>query len=98
VNRVSIHKASEVEPFSCVILSPYPHPFSEAYEHSFRHAPVILFTAVTASLPAQVDGVHPKPHGKLRVLIVDGFSNHAWRQNTLLLRGILASAGGFTAV
>jgi type 1 glutamine amidotransferase len=62
-----------------------------------RLATAILFTAAIASHPAPVDGGHPKPQGKLRVLIVDGFSNHAWRQNTLLLRGILASAGGFTA-
>ena len=33
--------------------------------------------------------------GKIRVLIVDGFSNHDWRQSTLLLRGILDEAGGF---
>ena len=30
-------------------------------------------------------------HGKIRVLIVDGFSNHDWQQTTLLLRGILRS-------
>ena len=33
--------------------------------------------------------------GKIRVLIVDGFSNHDWRQSTLLLRGILDQAGEF---
>jgi hypothetical protein len=37
-----------------------------------------------------------KPHqGKIRVLIVDGFSNHDWKQTTELLRGILDSAGEF---
>jgi type 1 glutamine amidotransferase len=35
------------------------------------------------------------PERKIRVLIVDGFSNHDWRQTTLLLRGILESAGEF---
>ncbi len=34
--------------------------------------------------------------GKIRVLIVDGFSNHDWQQTTLLLRGILEAAGEFT--
>ena len=34
-------------------------------------------------------------HGKIRVLIVDGFSNHDWRQTTTLLRGILQAAGEF---
>ena len=32
---------------------------------------------------------------KIRVLIVDGFSNHDWKQTTALLRGVLAAAGGF---
>jgi uncharacterized protein len=35
------------------------------------------------------------PSGNIRVLIVDGFSNHDWRQTTLLLREILDQAGGF---
>jgi uncharacterized protein len=34
-------------------------------------------------------------HEKIRVLIVDGFSNHDWRQTTQLLRGILDRAGEF---
>lgn len=32
---------------------------------------------------------------KIRVLIVDGFSNHDWRQTTALIRGILAPSGLF---
>jgi hypothetical protein len=36
------------------------------------------------------------PHGKIRVLIVDGFSNHDWQQGTALLRRILDSTGKFT--
>ena len=32
---------------------------------------------------------------KIRVLIVDGFSNHDWRQTTALLRGILEPTGLF---
>jgi len=31
----------------------------------------------------------------IRVLIVDGFSNHDWQQTTSLLQGILQAAGGF---
>ena len=34
-------------------------------------------------------------HARIRVLIVDGFSNHDWQRTTLLLRGILESAGEF---
>src|SRR4029077_16453983 len=33
---------------------------------------------------------------KIKVLIVDGFSNHDWRQTTALLRGILEPSGLFT--
>jgi uncharacterized protein len=33
--------------------------------------------------------------GRIRVLIVDGFSNHDWRQTTALIRGILDRAGLF---
>jgi uncharacterized protein len=33
--------------------------------------------------------------GKIRVLIVDGFSNHDWRQTTALIRGILSPSGLF---
>jgi hypothetical protein len=36
------------------------------------------------------------PSSPIRVLIVDGFSNHDWRQTTLLLRGLLKQAGGFS--
>ncbi len=61
----------------------------------FRLFAVIVFAAVSAFSPTQGHGVNLKQHGKLRVLIVDGFSNHEWLQNTLLLRGILASAGEF---
>jgi type 1 glutamine amidotransferase len=32
---------------------------------------------------------------KIRVLIVDGFSNHDWQQTTALIRGILASSAQF---
>ncbi|MES1180480.1 MAG: ThuA domain-containing protein [Verrucomicrobiota bacterium] len=35
------------------------------------------------------------PAGKIKVLIVDGYSNHDWKQNTALLRGILEPTGLF---
>ena len=35
------------------------------------------------------------PQKKIRVLIIDGFSNHDWQQTTQLLRGILDRAGEF---
>jgi hypothetical protein len=33
---------------------------------------------------------------RIRVLILDGFSNHDWQQTTALLRGILEPSGLFT--
>src|ERR1700675_3449694 len=33
---------------------------------------------------------------RIRVLILDGFSNHDWHQTTALLRGILEASGLFT--
>ncbi len=37
-----------------------------------------------------------RSQAKIRVLIVDGFSNHDWRLTTALLRGILEPSGLFT--
>jgi len=55
---------------------------------SFLCLLAILFAGV-------VPGSSKSPQGKIRVLIVDGFSNHDWQRTTLLLRGILESAGEF---
>jgi hypothetical protein len=51
-----------------------------------------VLVILSAGVPAAFAKVH---HEKIRVLIVDGFSNHDWRQTTLLLRGILNAAGEF---
>lgn len=55
--------------------------------HLVLWLPVLLF-AGCISHPAVADK-------KVRVLIVDGFSNHDWRQTTALIRGILAPSGLF---
>ena len=55
---------------------------------SFLCLLVILFAGF---LP----GFAKSSQSKIRVLIVDGFSNHDWQRTTLLLRGILESAGEF---
>jgi type 1 glutamine amidotransferase len=52
----------------------------------------LLTILVACTLP----GFAKTHQGKIRVLIVDGFSNHDWQQTTLLLRGILEAAGEFT--
>jgi|SRR6516162_613165 len=44
---------------------------------------------------ASVLGIPANAAEHIRVLIVDGFSNHDWKQTTVLLRGILKAAGGF---
>jgi type 1 glutamine amidotransferase len=51
-------------------------------------ASLICTTLAVSAAPAE---------NKIRVLIVDGFSNHDWRQTTALLRGILQPMGAFDA-
>jgi type 1 glutamine amidotransferase len=48
-----------------------------------------------ASLIASATSAVAAPEGKIKVLIVDGYSNHDWQQNTALLRGILEPTGLF---
>src|SRR5438445_6849156 len=48
---------------------------------------LFLFTQPMAATPSQP---------RIRVLILDGFSNHDWHQTTALLRGILEPLGLFT--
>jgi hypothetical protein len=50
---------------------------------------IIIFSGLVCSAQAG-DGER-----KVHVLIVDGFSNHDWRQTTSLLRGILDRTGLF---
>jgi hypothetical protein len=55
-----------------------------------KHAillPTILLLASVAVVSSADRGADER---KIRVLIVDGFSNHDWSQTTALLRGILA--------
>jgi type 1 glutamine amidotransferase len=53
---------------------------------------LLLAILMAGSLPG-----HARAHqGKIRVLIVDGFSNHDWQQTTRLVRAILQAAGEFT--
>jgi type 1 glutamine amidotransferase len=47
-------------------------------------------------LGCTLSGFAKSHQGKIRVLIVDGFSNHDWQQTTSMLRGILDAAGEFT--
>lgn len=54
-----------------------------------------LFCLLAIFFSGLLPGFAKPRSGKIRVLIVDGFSNHDWRQSTLLMRGILDSAGGF---
>src|SRR2546426_2505329 len=48
---------------------------------------LFLFAQPMAATPSQP---------RIRVLILDGFSNHDWQQTTALLRGILEASGLFT--
>jgi len=52
----------------------------------------LVFIAGISSLGTRANAVQP---GKIKVLIVDGFSNHDWKQTTELIRGILEPTGLF---
>jgi hypothetical protein len=51
----------------------------------------LILTSFVCLLPASATPTQ----SKIKVLIVDGFSNHDWRQTTALLRGILDPSGLF---
>jgi len=55
--------------------------------------PTTLLTMMALTWPAITHA--QEPAAKIKVLIVDGFSNHNWKQNTALLRGILEPTGLF---
>lgn len=54
----------------------------------------ILFAGCAAPSPSSQTAA-PVAERKVRVLIVDGFSNHDWHQTTELIRGILAQTNLF---
>ena len=57
----------------------------------FRSLLCLLAMGLAGLLPAAAKS----RSSTIRVLIVDGFSNHDWQQTTALLQGILQAAGGF---
>jgi type 1 glutamine amidotransferase len=72
-----------------------------AFEH-FTGSPnlgrciVLSLLLCIATLMVSCASRHPsEDYRKVRVLIVDGFSNHDWRQTTALIQEILATYGGF---
>ena len=57
-----------------------------------------LMAAVVTTVLYGADSVpqtKPAASAKVRVLILDGFSNHNWKLNTKLLRGLLEPTGLF---
>lgn len=64
---------------------------------SAKSVPILFLFAILFAfvLPACARSRQESHERKIRVLIVDGFSNHDWKQTTRLLRGILKRAGGF---
>ena len=58
-----------------------------------KTVPILSILAIVLACGFPAAG-KPRPE-KIRVLIVDGFSNHDWRQTTQLLLGILQRAGEF---
>jgi len=58
----------------------------------------LLFTLMLSALLAVPSRAGPtdSPDNKIRVLIVDGYSNHDWKLTTQLIRALLESTGLFT--
>src|ERR1700690_207873 len=54
----------------------------------------VLLSCASLLCPASLTGA-TRHQSKIKVLIVDGFSNHDWRQTTALLRGILEPSSLF---
>jgi type 1 glutamine amidotransferase len=63
------------------------------YPDGMKYRSIVCMFAIL--IAGVLPGFSKSHHGKIRVLIVDGFSNHDWQRTTLLLRGILESAGEF---
>jgi hypothetical protein len=63
----------------------------------FRPAGALCFTALLfcPAASAEPTGNDGAAKGKIKVLIVDGFSNHDWKLTTALIRGILEPTGLF---
>lgn len=57
-----------------------------------RHLFLRLMILSAISAPFVVPGAET---ALIRVLVLDGFSNHDWRHTTRRIRGILDAAGGF---
>ena len=70
-------------------------PVRRTYLRRMKHRVLflVLLALSLAGAPLSSSQTHPV---KIRVLIVDGFSNHDWKQTTTLLKGILLAAGEFT--
>jgi type 1 glutamine amidotransferase len=58
-------------------------------------AALLLCPALVAPAASAADSQAPAD-AKIRVLIVDGFSNHDWKLTTALIRGVLEPTGLFT--
>ncbi len=55
----------------------------------------VMLLVGLGGLPVEVWAGQADAAAKIRVLIVDGYSNHDWRRNTEMLRGILETTGLF---
>jgi hypothetical protein len=64
--------------------------------HGVRWGLFGLVIWIGTGLPAEIPGDKVPAEPPVRVLIVDGFSNHDWRLTTALIRGIIEPTGLFT--
>lgn len=89
--RTNTHQVPE----KIISLIPHRHPFRYARStprvrlHSF----IVLLLTLVSSLSFTVKAAMPDSH--IKVLIVDGFSNHDWAHTTKLIRTILQETNRF---
>jgi Trehalose utilisation len=63
-----------------------------------RCAPLLLLLVALVAGITSLQATPPPPPSLIRVLIIDGCSNHDWKRTTLLVRGILQPTGLFDVI
>lgn len=71
------------------------HPHRRLRMRLVRLLPALLGAVLLGACSSGISAEAPADRARVSVLIIDGVSNHNWRLNTALLRGILEPTGLF---
>src|SRR5690606_29104081 len=71
------------------------HPHRRLRMRLVRLLPALLGAVLLGACSLGISAEAPADRARVSVLIIDGVSNHNWRLNTALLRGILEPTGLF---